>query len=112
MNVLSLSWKSRLYKRNTKELDEVARFVVLDNGCWHVAKEWYLFSGRLERPPAYAHLQSCRTQCPACTGDWHRVHLPVYRSSIVDFLSQHLRQSPYWIEMIFDRATDQSNQHT
>ena len=58
-----------------------------------------------------------------CTGEWHKVHLPVYRSCLVEFfqsthgsecfpwelssrgkLSQKIRKSAYWLERIFDRA--------
>ena len=53
---LSLPWKRRLRQRRLKELHEVASFVALNNGCWHVLKEWYLFSGKFERPPPFARI--------------------------------------------------------
>lgn len=101
----------------------MASFVSLDNGCWHVQKEWFLFTGKFERPPPQLRLKKCGSQCPNCTGDWHKIHLPIYRSSVVEFftsahgakclpcvlgngktLTQRIKSSPYWLEMIFDRA--------
>lgn len=121
---LSLTSKRRLRKRQLKELSEVAKFVSLDNGCWHVFKEWYLFSGKFERPPPFARIQICRTQCPMCTGEWHKVHLPMYKSGLGEFfisthgsncipcpldvdksLGQRMKSSPFWIGKIFDRST-------
>ena len=121
---ISLPWKRRLKKRQSKEVEEMAKFVALNNGCWHICKETYLFTGKFERPPPYAQIRRCRTRCPICTGDWFKVHLPVYRSSVVEFftstlgsnslpcrigdgpsLSRRIKGSPYWVEKIFDRAS-------
>ena len=58
-----------------------------------------------------------------CTGEWQKVHLPVYKSSLVEFftsthgsncfpcpldaeksLGQRIKRSPFWIETLFDRS--------
>lgn len=62
--------------------------------------------------------------CPICTGEWHKMHLPVYKSHIIRFFesstgrklfpvtidfktspSAFLSSRPYWKEWIFDRAS-------
>ena len=113
--------RMQLRQRQLRELDEVLRFTCLDNGCQHTVTQWYLSTGRFELPPPV--LAPCGDSCPICTGNWHRMHLPVYRSSVVEFLcssagasleniemahdthvSDALVGNVYYVEKVFDRA--------
>ena len=73
------------------------------------------------------NIDACRESvcqsCPICLGDWHKLHLPVFRSEITRLLDSNTGRSifpypvdvkkplstilstrPYWVEWIFDKA--------
>ena len=71
------------------------------------------------------NIDACReatcNSCPICTREWHKIHLPVFRSQITRFLDSNSGRSafpfpvdgkplssvlstrPYWVEFIFDK---------
>lgn len=120
---LSLPWNRQLPKRQLAELTDMDNFVSLNNGCWHVLKECYVFTGKFERPLPFARIQPCGTKCPVCTEEWARFHPAIYCSSNCDFfqsshcancfpcnigsgkkLSQKIKRSPYWIKFFYRSA--------
>jgi hypothetical protein len=69
--------------------------------------------------------EPCGDRCPICTREWHKLHLPVYKESVIQFftssvggeslpyvldgkrrknVSDILWGKTFWIETIFDRA--------
>ena len=113
--------KIAMITRQMREISEVMKFYHHNNGCQHTVLQWYLSSGKFERPPmVYA---PCKTQCSIFLGEWQKMYLPVYQSSIVAYLlsgagsvikgkefspvlkiSDALWGNNYWMERIFDRA--------
>lgn len=83
---LSGGAKKRLQQRQLRELHEVLSFFCLDNGCQHCLREHYLSSGKYEPvPDDIDTYPPCNTQCPVCTGDWHKQHMPIYKESLIEF---------------------------
>ena len=119
---LSAGRKKTLKKRQLREVEEMLRFLALNNGCQDALREWYLHSGIFSIPPESANIAPCKTQCPVCTGEWKKLYLPVYRKGVIDFLessvapefiprpiesgsiSDMLKDDVFLIETIFDRA--------
>ncbi len=96
------------------------RFFCFNLGCQHVRGEIYLSTGLLD---AVLATGEC-TSCPICTRSYHKDFLPVFWSSVIEFIewmtatsklpfkienkiqvSSYLMMSPYWKEMIFDKAS-------
>lgn len=119
---LSSARKKKLKVRQLREVEEMLRFLALDNGCQHALREWYLHTGVFEKPPDSANIPRCVTRCPICTKEWYKLYLPVYKKGVIDFLesrvaqaflprpidlgtvSDMLKDNVFWIETIFDRA--------
>ena len=60
------------------------RFFCIDIGCQHACGESYLATGGLNISDISDSW--CGSSCPICTRRWHEIFLPVYRSSVVQFL--------------------------
>ena len=114
---LSREGKRRLRDRQVKEQMDVLDFFFLNKGCQHVRARLYLSSGQLSDPPT--GIPPCRDNCSICTGQWHKLHLPVYKSGLCEFfrwdklplpvdgkssISDLIWGDSFWIERIFDRA--------
>jgi hypothetical protein len=110
-----------VHDRTQSEMQDVLQFFCLDLECQHAWGEAYLSTGTLDS--LIIDNGACNTLCSICTEKWHEQFLPVYRSSVVAFLeylmqtgkcphiidykspiSSLLVGSPFWEEMLFDRA--------
>jgi len=74
--------------RAMKEQKEVTRFFCENHGCWHVRSKYYMALGRLE-VPIEAREETCGGKCAVCSGDWQKLFMPVYKSSLVSYLDSH-----------------------
>jgi hypothetical protein len=112
--------QKQLRVRTLDELHQVVRFFWLNLGCQHVRGEIYLSTGLLNTLPATSQC----TTCPICTRSYHKDFLPVFWPSVIEFIEWmtatlklpfkienkiqvllFLMESPYWKEMIFDKAS-------
>jgi len=103
---------------------EVCSFFCLNAGCQHRRSQYYLSTGRLDGF-TMSGMIPCNAKCPICSGKWQKQFLPVYKESVVSFLSSSLGRESFpmvvdmttsvsdvlwgqrnhsWIEKIFDRS--------
>ncbi len=94
---LGLTAKRRLSVHTLGKLHQVLRFFCLDLGCQQVQGEIYLSTGLLDPVPATG---GCTT-CPICTQCFHKDFLPVFWSSVIEFIGRLTATSkpPFKIEI-------------
>lgn len=121
---LTKRMKKNLRERQHRELLEVCSFFCLNAGCQHRRSQYYLSTGRLDGF-TMSGMIPCNAKCPICSGKWQKQFLPVYKESVVSFLSSSLGRESFpmvvdmttsvsdvlwgqrdhsWIEKIFDRS--------
>ncbi len=110
--------RRQLHVHTLGKLQQV--FFCLDLGCQHVCGEIYLPTGILDRVPATGQCSSC----PICTQSYYKDFLPVFWSSVIEFIDwltatsklpfkiemkiqvlSYLMASTYWKEMVFNKAS-------
>lgn len=114
--------RRQLRQRMLSDMCDVLRFFFLDFGCMQYRGAYYLSEGILDNSIIECQESECQS-CPICTSEWHKLHLPVFRSEVIRLfdsntgrsifpflvdnkkpLSTVLSTRPYWVKWIFDKA--------